>query len=80
MDWLAHPIVVATYVALLSLAIAGVAKLYGLFNRMTRVEEGVQRLEDKVDELGADLRAHMADEGTSVARLEALIQNLYPKE
>ena len=80
MDWLAHPIVVATYVALLSLAIAGVAKLYGLFNRMTQVEEGVERLEEGVAELGRDLRAHMADEGKNIAHLEALIRSVHDKE
>lgn len=80
MDWLAHPIVVATYVALLSLAIAGVAKLYGLFHRMTRVEEGVDRLERKVDSLSTDLRAHMADEGKNLEHLEQLILRVYDKE
>jgi len=80
MDWLAHPLVVATYVAFLGLGITGVRKLTGLFNRVSRVEEGVERLEGKVDELGRDLRAHMADEGKNLLRLETLIESLRPKE
>ena len=80
MEWLAHPIVVATYVAFLGLGITGVKRLTGLFNRVSRVEEGVQRLEEKVDDLGSDLRAHMADEGKNLLRLETLIESLRPKE
>lgn len=80
MDWLAHPLVVATYVAFLGLGITGVRKLTGLFNRVSRVEEGVERLEGKVDDLGRDLRAHMADEGKNIAHLEALIRSVHDKE
>lgn len=80
MEWLAHPIVVATYVALLGLAITAVSKLTGLFNRMTRVEEGVKRLENGVSELSDDLRAHMAEEGKNIAHLEALIVSRFDKE
>ncbi len=80
MDWLAHPIVVATYIAFLGLGIAGVKRLTGLFNRVTRVEEGVERLEASVAELGRDLRAHMADEGKNIAHLEALIRSVHDKE
>jgi hypothetical protein len=77
-DWLAHPIVVATYVAFLGIGIAGVKKLTGLFNRMDRVEEGVGRLEGKVDELGSDLRAHMDEEGKNVSELMDLIRSVHP--
>lgn len=80
MDWLAHPIVVATYIAFLGLGIAGVKRLTGLFNRVTKVEEGVDRLEKSVAELGRDLRAHMADEGKNIAHLEALIRSVHDKE
>lgn len=80
MDWLAHPIVVATYIAFLGLGIAGVKRLTGLFNRVTRVEEGVERLEASVDELGRDLRLHMAEEGKNIAHLEALIRSVHNKE
>lgn len=80
MEWLAHPIVVATYIAFLGLGIAGVKRLTGLFNRVTKVEEGVDRLEKSVAELGRDLRAHMADEGKNIAHLEALIRSVHDKE
>jgi hypothetical protein len=73
MEWLAHPIVVATYVAVLSLLIGGVRALYQLFHRVGHVEHGVDRLEEKVDDLATDLRAHMNEEGKHIDRLAALI-------
>jgi len=79
-DWLAHPLVVATYVAFLGLGITAVKRLTRLFNRVTKVEEGVDRLEGKVDDLGRDLRAHMEDEGKNIAHLEALIRSVHDKE
>lgn len=80
MDWLAHPIVVATYAVALGLLIAAVKRLARLFTRVEKVEEGVKRLEDKVDSLGTDLRLHMADEGKNIAHLEALIRSVHDKE
>lgn len=80
MDWLAHPIVVATYVAFLGLGITGVKRLTNLFHRVTRVEEGVERLEGKVDALGRDLRAHMDEEGKNVSELMNLIRSVHDKE
>lgn len=80
MDWLAHPLVVATYVALLGLLITAVKGVASLFQRVGKVEDGVDRLETKVDSLGADLRAHMAEEGKNIAHLEALIRSVHDKE
>lgn len=80
MDWLAHPIVVATYVAGLGLLISAVRGLARLFHRVGHVEHGVDRLETKVDDLATDLRAHMEDEGKNIAHLEALIRSVHDKE
>lgn len=80
MDWLAHPIVVATYVAFLGLLITAIKRGTQLFGRVGKVEDGVERLEEKVDELGRDLRAHMADEGKNLLHLENLIKHMHDKE
>jgi hypothetical protein len=74
MDWLAHPIVVATYVALLGLLVAAMKSVARLFQRVGKVEDGIDRVEGKVDDLGHDLRRHMEDEGVNIARLEQLIR------
>lgn len=79
-EWLAHPIVVATYVALVGLLISAVKGIARLFHRVGRVEHGIDRLEEKVDDLGADLRAHMKEEGANIDRLEVLIRSTQPKE
>lgn len=78
MDWLAHPIVVATYVAGLGLVISAIRATARLFHRVGSVEHGVDRLENKVDDLADDLRAHMAEEGKNISHLEALIKSVHP--
>jgi hypothetical protein len=78
MDWLAHPIVVATYVAALSLLIAAIRAVARLFQRVDDVERGIDRLNDNVFELGTDLRAHMAEEGDNLNRLTKLIESIRP--
>lgn len=80
MDWLAHPIVVSTYVVLLGLLVAAIKATARLFLRVGKVEDGIDRLEGKVDELGDDLRNHMAEEGKNIAHLEALIRSVHDKE
>jgi hypothetical protein len=77
-DWLAHPIVVATYVAGLGLVISAIRATARLFTRVGGVEHGVDRLEEKVDELAVDLRAHMAEEGKNIEHLENLIRSVHP--
>lgn len=80
MEWLAHPLVVATYVAVLGLLISAVKGVTRLFHRVGHVEHGVERLEQKVDELATDLRAHMDEEGKNVSELMNLIRSVHDKE
>lgn len=75
MDWLGD-LVVPTYVALLSLVAWLVRSVVKLIGRLTHVEHVVDRLENKVDDLSTDLRAHMADEVDSVNRLTHLILSI----
>lgn len=74
MDWLAHPLVVATYVAGLSLLIGAFRATVRLFSRVGKVEDGVERLESAVTDLADDLREHMKEEGRNVGRLETLLR------
>jgi hypothetical protein len=77
---LSHPLflIVATAVAgLLAASIRGVALL---FTRMTTVEVTLKAVDSKVDELGHDLRAHMADEAASVDRLTNLIVSIKDRQ
>lgn len=81
MDWLAHPIVVATYVALLGLLIGAIKGVARLFHRVGKVEDGIDRVEEKVDDLSSDLRQHMAEEGRNIDRLSLLITKaIAPKD
>lgn len=75
-DLWAHPITVATYVALLSLALAGARALLQLFQRVNHLEESIADLHDSVNRLAADLRAHMAEETRNVQHLESSIAQI----
>jgi hypothetical protein len=72
MDWLGD-LLVPTYVALLSVGAYLIRSIVKLVARLTSVEHGVDRLEEKVDNLSVDLRSHMQDEGTNIMRLERAI-------
>lgn len=75
MDWLAHPIVVATYVTIIGLIIKAIHSVAALYGRVGKVEDGMERVETKVDDLAIELRKHMDEEGTNIARLEQLIRD-----
>jgi hypothetical protein len=47
-----------------------------LFQRVTRVETTLESVDEKVDRLSVDLRAHMNEESQNLGRLEALIQGI----
>lgn len=74
---LAHPLIVATYAALLGLLITGGRGAVRLWHRLGHVERTVEVLDRKVDDLGRDLRAHMAEEGRNIDRLEAVIRSTF---
>lgn len=76
MEWLTHPIVVATYVVFLGSLVAAAKGAARLWVRVGDVEKGVADLTGKVDSLACDLREHMADEGQNMARLEKLIRGI----
>jgi hypothetical protein len=78
-DWLGD-LLVPTYVALLSVGAFLIRSIVKLVARLTSVEHGVDRLEEKVDRLSVDLRSHMADEGTNLLRLERLISRRNSEE
>lgn len=69
LDWLSHPLVVATYVAALSLVVAGVRAVVRLFSRVDDVEDKVDRIGEGLDRLGDDLRVHMEQEEHAMAVL-----------
>jgi outer membrane murein-binding lipoprotein Lpp len=75
-DVWSHPMIVATYVAVLSLVIAGARALFGLFHRVKNLEEQLTALNSQFAELSHDLRAHMLDEARNVQHLEASISRL----
>ena len=87
MDWLSHPLVLASYTIAASIAIGFAHRLTRLFARVTSVEQTVKGtdakvdgLADKVDSLSADLREHMAEEGRAVSRLEGMLSVLLRRE
>jgi len=80
MDWLSHPIVITTYAAALSLLVAAIRAVARLFARVDDVERGIDHLNDQVSALGTDLRAHMAEEGDNINRLEELIRSIRPQK
>jgi hypothetical protein len=75
-DLWAHPITVATYVALLSLSLAGARALLQLFQRVSHLEQSIADLHDSVNKLAVDLRAHMVEETRNVQHLERSISNI----
>lgn len=75
-DLWAHPITVATYVALLSLALAGARALLQLFQRVSHLEQSIADLHESVNLLTVELRAHMAEETRNVQHLEKSISQI----
>ncbi len=71
MDW--ADLLIPTYVFALSLLVATVRGVWRLIQRLSNVEHGVDRLEDSMGRLSADLREHMSEEGTNIMRLERAI-------
>jgi ABC-type transporter Mla subunit MlaD len=77
-DWLSHPIVITTYAAALSALVAAIRAVARLFSRVGDVERGIDQLNENVSGLSTDLRAHMAEEGDNINRLELLIRSIRP--
>jgi hypothetical protein len=75
-DLSTHPIVVVIVAAIVGLIVAAMKAVAILFQRVTRVETTLESVDDKVDLLSQDLRAHMRDEVENMGRLEALIQGI----
>ncbi len=75
-DLTTHPLVVVVFAAVVGLIVAALRAVAALFQRVTRVETTLESVDEKVDRLGQDLRAHMADEVQNMGRLEALIQGI----
>ena len=75
-DLSTHPIVVVIVAAIVGLIVAAMKAVAILFQRVTKVEATLESLDNKVDLLSQDLRAHMADEVSNLGRLEALIQGI----
>jgi len=75
-DLSTHPIVVVIVAAIVGLIVAAMKAVAILFQRVTKVEVTLESLDNKVDLLSQDLRAHMADEVSNLGRLEALIQGI----
>lgn len=61
-DLWAHPITVATYTAVVALAIAGARSLIRLFQRMGHVEDSIRRLEDDLRNLTDVMVEHISEE------------------
>ena len=87
MDWLSHPLVLASYTVALTLVIGFARRLTKLFSRVTSVEQTVKstdtkvdKLSDKVDLLSDDLHEHMAEEGRSMAKLQGMLSVLMRRE
>ena len=75
MEW--SDLLVPTYVALLGLVGAIFRGVWRLIQRLTKVEHGVDRLNENVADLSRDLRAHMDEEGRNIDRLVALISRKF---
>lgn len=75
-DLTTHPLVIVVAAGIVGLLAAAIRAVAMLFQRVTRVEITVQSVDQKVDRLSEDLRAHMADEVNNMGRLEALIQGI----
>lgn len=73
-DLFAHPVIVATYVALLSAAFAGVRALFNLFNRVKMLEAETKQVRREVHELAESLREHMLEEERHSAELHATLK------
>jgi hypothetical protein len=79
MEWYSD-LIVPTYVFGLSLVGVAARGVWSVIRRLTKVENSVDRLEEKVDDLVRDLRRHMDEEGSNISRLEALIRETRPKD
>ena len=75
-DLSTHPLVVVVFAAVVGLIVAAIKAVAALFQRVTRVEITLESVDEKVDSLSQDLRAHMRDEVDNMGRLEALIQGI----
>jgi uncharacterized membrane-anchored protein YhcB (DUF1043 family) len=75
-DLSTHPIVVVIVAAIVGLIVAAMKAVAMLFQRVTRVETTLESVDQKVDRLSVDLRAHMNEESQNLGRLEALIQGI----
>ena len=75
-DLTTHPLVVVVFAAVVGLIVAAIKAVAVLFQRVTRVEITLESVDQKVDSLSQDLRAHMRDEVDNMGRLEALIQGI----
>lgn len=75
-DLSTHPLVVVVFAAVVGLIVAAIKAVAALFQRVTRVEITLESVDQKVDSLSQDLRAHMRDEVDNMGRLEALIQGI----
>jgi hypothetical protein len=75
-DVFAHPVVVATYVAVLSAFFAGVRALFNLFNRVKMLESETRQVRQQVHELAESLREHMLEEERHSAELRAVLKGL----
>ena len=75
-DLTTHPLVVVVFAAVVGLIVAAIKAVAALFQRVTRVEITLESVDQKVDSLSQDLRAHMRDEVDNMGRLEALIQGI----
>lgn len=75
-DLTTHPLVIVVAAGIVGLLTAAIRAVAMLFQRVTRVEITLESVDQKVDRLSEDLRAHMADEVNNMGRLEALIQGI----
>jgi len=69
-DWLAHPLTVATYAVVVTLVVGAVKALFQLFQRVKSLESSIGALHNDVAALSAELRIHMAEETRNVQHLE----------
>lgn len=76
MDWLSHPLTVATYAVLISLILGGIRAIFQLFQRVKSLEASISALHSEVAELSTDLRAHMIEETRNVRHLEASLNRV----
>jgi MFS superfamily sulfate permease-like transporter len=75
-DLTTHPLIVVVFAAVVGLVVAAMKAVAMLFQRVTRVETTLESVDEKVDRLSVDLRAHMNEESQNIGRLEALIQGI----